>query len=656
MASRPLRLEIDELKTLRLPAVLHWDLNHFVVIKSVSRNSIDIHDPSHGHRTIPNNKVSEHFTGVALELLPTKDFEKKREVRKIKLMDFWKQTDGLRKSLFYIFLLSLILQAFSLAAPFYSQLIIDEVLTRLDINLLGTITIGFVILMILQTLTSVVRQYAGLYLGTQLNFQVASNLFHHLSRLPMAWFERRHIGDVVSRFGSTGPVQGIMTGGIIGATLNVLTFIGALTLLLIYSPLLTGIIASALLIYFGLRLALYRVMKRLAEDAIIASAKQDSIFMETIRGMQSIKLFGRESEREAVWRNKFAEAVNIGIKSSTFGIWVGVANTFIFGIANLLVMYIGASQVIAGNFTIGMLVAFLAYKGQFEGAATALVDGAIAFKMLDIHLERLADIGLEEREAGFTPPLVPTVEDPHADRFTIGPQIADFRKLRGAIDVRDLRFRYAEGEPWVLDGANFSIKPGEFIAVAGPSGGGKTTLLKLMLALHDPVEGEILIDQYSLDRLGRQALRKQTGVVMQEDQLLSGSIAENIAFFEPAPDWRQIEACAKQAVIDDDISAMPMGYQSLIGDMGTTLSGGQKQRILLARALYRKPRILLLDEGTANLDPKSEDKILEHICSMPITRICIAHRQATLEVADRILWVESGLVTEVNFSQSEQEV
>jgi ATP-binding cassette subfamily B protein RaxB len=274
--------------------------------------------------------------------------------------------------------------------------------------------------------------------------------------------------------------------------------------------------------------------------------------------------------------------------------------------------------------TVGMLIAFMAWKQQFLDKATKLIETGFDYRMLDLHLERIADIALADREVD------------HEREGLIE------RPIRGAVELRGVRFRYAETEPEVLDGVDFKIEPGEFVAITGPSGGGKTTLLKVMLGLFKASAGEVLIDGVPLDHFGTQAFRAQVGVVMQDDHLLSGSLADNICFFDSQLDLERMRSCAIMAGIDDEIMAMPMNYNTLVGDMGTTLSGGQRQRLLLARALYRQPRILFMDEGTSNLDVNKERQVNRALASLNITRIVIAHRPETIRAADRIVALEGG--------------
>ena len=636
LATRALRVELEALDRLALPAILHWDLNHFVVLKSVRGKMIEIHDPARGERRMTLAEASPHFTGVALELTPTTAFEQREEVSRMKLTDLWSRSAGIGRAILQTLILSALLQIVALGMPFYMQVVVDEVLTKFDTDLLLVLALGFGMLVLIDTVTKLLRDYVILYVGNQLSFQMVSNLFRHLMVLPLPWFEKRHIGDIVSRFSSTQPIRDLFTEGIVSALIDGVMAIATLVLIFVYSVTLGFVVVGAATLYLILRVALYRPLRNRNEDQIVAQAKEQSIFMESVRGIQSVKLFGRETERQSVWQNKFADNINAKVRLGKLQIGFDAANTLLFGLENVLVIYLGAQAVIAGELTIGMLFAFMAYKRNFIDKASALVERFIEFRILDLHLERIADIGHAEPEGGRDMPETPLKDASGEDTG-----------FKGRIALNDVSFRYAEGEPWVLRHVSLHIEPGEMVVFAGPSGQGKTTLLKVMLGLFTTEEGELLIDDQPLDRFGRRRYRSKLGAVMQEDALLSGSIADNISFFDPEQDMAQIQFCAQQAFIHADIAAMPMGYDSLIGDMGTVLSGGQKQRVLLARALYRSPQILFLDEGTANLDPATERAVLGVLGDMTVTRICVAHRAAMIDCADRIYLVQGGQVREV---------
>ncbi|KFG68767.1 peptidase domain-containing ABC transporter [Microvirga sp. BSC39] len=627
MTGRGLRLEPEQLGEIKLPCILHWDMNHFVVLKDVGARRITIHDPASGVRTLTLEEAGRHFTGIALELTPTSSFERKKETSRLSLTALWGRMPGIKRALAQALVLSGVLQLVVLAAPFYMQLAVDEAVMKGDGGLLTALALGFGLLTLIHIGADWLRSHVLLFLSGALNFQMGANLFHHLVRLPLAWFEKRHIGDLVSRFRSAEPIQRLVSEGLVAALVDGVMATLTLVMILIYSPKLAGIVVAALVLYGLLRFALYRSLRQRQEEMIEASAKEQTTFIETARAIQSIKIFGREADREALWQNRHADEIGRGIRHGRFTIGFKTANDLIYGLENVLVVYLGARAIMGNELTIGMLYAFMAYKEQFLSKATNLIETGIQYRMLDLHLDRLSDIALAERE-----------QDRHGESLIA-------RAVKGAVELKGVSFRYADTEPEVLSGVDLKVEAGEFVAVTGPSGGGKTTLLKIMLGLFKPLEGTVLIDGTPIAHVGTQAFRSQVGVVMQDDQLLSGSIAENICFFDASLDLDWMRACADVAGIDGEIMAMPMNYNTLIGDMGTTLSGGQRQRVLLARALYRRPRILFMDEGTSSLDLDKEREVNRALAELKITRIVIAHRPETIRAADRIVVLREGRVS-----------
>jgi len=625
-ATRPLRLELEDMDQLQVPTILHWDMNHFVVLKKVSKKSITIHDPAQGLRTVNMKEVSKHFTGIALELTPTKKFEPKKEVRKVPIWNFWHRIVGLKKALIQVFLMSVCLQIFALISPLYMQLVVDEVLLSRDLHLLTVLAIGFGLLMLINIGTTALRSLVVLSLSSMLSVQMGANLFRHLIRLPLPFFEKRHIGDIVSRFGSLGQIEKALTTNIVQAIVDGLMAIATLVMIFFYSPALTAVVLIALLIYGIIRCIWYRPLKSLTEEGIVAGAKENTNFMETIRGVQSIKVFGQETQRQTLWQNRYADKINAGIRLGKLNIAFSSVNSLLFGLENIIVVYLAARLVVDVKMTVGMLYAFMSYKSQFTDKAVAFIEKLIEFKMLGLHLERLGDIALEEQEAQNSGML-------------------DAPDLKGAIKLDNVSFRYNQDEPWVFQNINLTVAPGESIAIIGPSGCGKTTLMKVMMGLFQAESGKVIIDDMPLESLGHKHFREQFGAVMQDDQLLSGSIGENISFFDQNTNQAQVERCAQMAVIAQDIMAMPMNYNTLMGDMGMALSGGQKQRVLLARALYKNPKILFLDEATSHLDVALERGVNDAVSNLNITRIIIAHRPETIRSADRVfLMTPQGLV------------
>jgi ATP-binding cassette subfamily B protein RaxB len=624
LVGRALRLEPASLARLRLPAILHWDMSHFVVLKRVARNGrIVIQDPALGERRLPAAEVSNHFTGVALEVTPAVDFQPGGRIIKQRLADLIGSTRGLASPLVQALVLSVILQAYVLTGPFYMQLAVDEGVVNDDRGLLWVLAFGFGLAMLFNAVAGLLRSRILVYLQSRLAFDIGSGLFAHLLRLPLTFFERRHVGDLVSRFGSIEPIRNLLAEGLISALVDGAMAILTAGMVFLYSTRLGLVVLLALLVYAILRLTFYRMFRQRSLDLVHARARENSTFIETARAIQSIKIFNRESGRKALWSNRYAEvmATNASVERLKGGF--KAMNDVVFGVENLAVIYLGALAVLDGRMTIGMLFAFVAYKQQFVDKAVRLIEKVIEFRMLDLHLERLADITQAEPEPG-------------QDLTSYRPAPA------GRIEVRNLSFRYGPSESFVFEHVSFAIEPGDYLAIIGPSGGGKTTLMKVMLGLLEPTEGEVLIDGLPLSTFGARAFRDHVGVVMQDDQLLSGSIADNICFFDHEFDHERMRHCAELACVHDEIMRMPMSYDSLIGDMGSSLSGGQRQRILLARALYRRPRLLFMDEGTSHLDTEVEARVNAAIRGLGLTRIIIAHRPETIASASRRITMMNG--------------
>jgi ATP-binding cassette subfamily B protein RaxB len=624
--SRALRAELDELPQLQMPCILHWDMNHFVVLVSIRAGQAVIHDPARGMRRVSSEELSRHFTGVALELQPAPGFTPARERRRVTLRQLLGPVSGLKRSLAQIFALALALEAFVLFSPFFMQWAVDGALVSADRDLLMTLGLGFGLLVLIQAGTAAARSWAVLVLSATLNLQWLVNVFAHLLRLPVNWFEKRHPGDIWSRFGSVQQIQKTLTSSFIEAVLDGTLVLLTLVMMALYSLTLTLVALAAVAGYALLRWALYRPLAACSEEALVFEARQASHFLESLRGIQAIKLFNAQGDRQSRFSSLVVATMNAQIGVRKLELAFSVAHRLLFGLERVVVVWLGTLAVMDGRLSVGMLFAFFAYKETFAARVSGLIDKAVELKMLRLQGERLADIVL-------TAPEVETTQ-------------AAGREVGAGIELRDVCFTYADGEPDVLQHVNLKIEPGESVAIVGPSGCGKTTLLKLMLGIQAPTSGELLVGGLPLSRVGLRAWRDQVGVVMQDEALFSGSIADNISFFSATPDAEWAEQCARVAAVHDEITAMPMGYQTLIGDMGAALSGGQKQRILLARALYKRPKILLLDEATSSLDVDRERTVNHAVRQLALTRVIVAHRPETIASASRVVALSDGRVAQ----------
>ena len=621
-ASRPVRLELDELPLLKTPCILHWNLNHFVVLKRAGRDGIEIHDPAAGACRLSLALASRHFTGVALELMPIGGFEQAVAVPRIRLRSVLGRIVGLRGSLCQVFVLALAIEVFAVASPLFLQWVVDHALIAADRDLLLVLALGFGLLMLLRTAVTAMRGWVLMVLGASLAVQGRSNLFTHLVDLPAAYFEARHLGDVMSRFRSQDTILEAITIDAVEAVLDGLFVIVTLAIMFLFAPGLAMVVLAGAVLYGLVRWAGYLPLRRASQEAIVWESRRDSHFLETLRGIKAIKLANGQETRRAHWLNLLVETVNRQLSMQKLGVLFRSMNMLVIGTLTILVVWLGAHRVLDSAMSIGMLFAFIAYKDQFLTRVSDLIDRAVDLTMLRLHAERLADIALTAPE-----PRTPSGETRN-------------NRAPVALEARNLRFRYGDNEAWVLDGVSFVARPGETLAIVGTSGCGKTTLLKILASLLEPVSGEVLVNGEPLARLGLARWRSLIGVVMQDDQLFAGSLADNISFFAESPDLQLIEECARQAALHEQILAMPMGYHSLVGDMGTILSGGQKQRVLIARALYRRPALLLLDEATSHLDLANEEVVNTAIRALPLTRIIVAHRPETIRLADRIICLD----------------
>lgn len=622
LATRALRLEMQDFSHLRRPCILHWGLNHFVVLDKIGKTSITIHDPARGRRTVPMDEVSREFTGVALEAAPTTMFVKKDERNSLRLRDLFGNMTGLTASLSQIFLLSLGIELVALLMPIGSQIVVDEVIIAADHDLLLVVGLGLALLLIVQLTIAVARTWAIMLTSATISLQWSSSLFDHLTKLPLDYFEKRHVGDIISRFGSLSVIQKALTTDVVQAILDGVMSIGMLIMLFVYGGWLGAVAVATSAIDALVRAIAYRTYQEATDESIVNEARMQTHFIETIRGIASVKLLGLRDNRRAVWINHFVDTLNARLRLQRLDLVFARANELLFGADRLILLILGARMVMNNSMTLGMLVAFLAYKDQFAMRVASLVTSGFQLRMLNVQTSRLADI-------------VKTEAEPETD----GGHNVVARSSGSAAGLRTvgLSLRYSDSEPWVFRNVSIDIPGGSCVAITGPSGCGKTSLLKMLMGLLTPSEGAIFIDDADIRTLGMAAYRSRLAGVLQSDGLFAGSISENICGFDANPDPAWIEECAARAAILDDIRRMPMNFETLVGDMGSALSGGQAQRIVMARALYRKPEILLLDEATSHLDEANEAVIANALRELRMTRVIVAHRPATIAHADIVL-------------------
>lgn len=619
LASRCLSLELHELNSLKIPCILHWDFNHFVVLVGVKQNRVILHDPARGRRTINLEEMSQYFTGIALEVWPGSTFTEEPESHHFSLKALAAKVHGLKGTLAKIFFYSLIIESINLLIPIGTQLALDHAIPAADVGLLTLICIGLLLFTFLRLALSALRSWSSLLMTTLINVQWQSGLFSHLLRLPLSYFERRKLGDIQSRFGSLNTLRETFTSSIVGALIDGTMLIGVVIMMALYGGWLTGVVMCFTALYVLIRLMTYSTYRELSEEILVRDARTRSYFMETLYGIATIKMQGFSERRSIHWLNLEIDTINTEIKITKMDLLFGGVNSLITACEQIAMLWLGSRLIIDNDITIGMFIAFGVFREQFADRVWSLTNFLTKLRMMHLHNERVADIALN------------TQEKKKPDR-----EILKTMKPV-ALEINALSYRYDDHSAAVFRGLSFQVLAGESVAITGPSGAGKTTLMRVLCGLFEPQTGSVMIDGNDIQQLGLNNYRKIIGCVMQDDKLFSGSIRENICGFDENADYEWMEECARASFIHGAIVKMPMGYDTLVGELGEGLSGGQKQRIFIARALYRKPGILFMDEATSALDEESETYVNQAIKKLNITRIIIAHRQSTIASVERVI-------------------
>ncbi|HAV8674644.1 TPA: peptidase domain-containing ABC transporter [Escherichia coli] len=619
MVTRALSLELDELGALKMPCILHWDFSHFVVLVSVKRNRYVLHDPARGRRYLGREEMSRYFTGIALEVWPGSEFQAETQQTRISLRSLINSIYGIKRTLAKIFCLSVVIEAINLVMPVGTQLVMDHAIPAGDRGLLTLISAGLMFFILLRAAVSMLRAWSSLVMSTLINVQWQSGLFDHLLRLPLAFFERRKLGDIQSRFDSLDTLRATFTTSVIGLIMDSIMVVGVFVMMLLYGGYLTWIVLCFTTIYIFIRLVTYGNYRQISEECLVREARAASYFMETLYGIATVKIQGMVGIRGAYWLNMKIDAINSGIKLTRMDLLFGGITTFVTACDQVVILWLGAGLVIDNQMTIGMFVAFSSFRGQFSERVTSLTSFLLQLKIMSLHNERIADIALHEKE-----------EKKHEIEI-----VAHMGPI--SLETNDLSYRYDSQSAPIFSALSLSVAPGESVAITGASGAGKTTLMKVLCGLFEPDSGRVLINGIDIRQMGINNYHRMIACVMQDDRLFSGSIRENICGFAEEMDEEWMVECARASHIHDVIMNMPMGYETLIGELGEGLSGGQKQRIFIARALYRKPGILFMDEATSALDSESEHFVNVAIKNMNITRVIIAHRETTLKTVDRVI-------------------
>lgn len=617
LRGRAVSIEPDELRCLKLPAVLHWDMDHFVVLKKVSQSGITIHDPAVGIRKYKNREIGIHLTGVALELQPTQDFEAKESKSGLTLGQLFAGLSLNSRDIGQIFLVTLFIQLLTLLNPLYLQLVIDQGLGNSDFDLIFALAFLFVLLILLKTVLSHIRGLHLLQFGNHIGFELVGSLGRHLISLPLSYFERREMGDILSRFGSLENIRRLATQEMITILVDGAFSVITLILLYIYHPALASIVLGFVCFNLGVRLLYVNVERDLRKESLVVGARQQSRFMENVRSILTTKVNSIEDSRHGLWESAYIDQVNTGFRLENLQLILSSTQALTFGIENILIILLGSATVIEGSISLGQLMSFMYLKQHFASSVLAMLPKYIEIKMISVELERVSDITQERPE-------------PPPDSVQLyKPSLAE------DICLLNVSFCYRGSSQPIIQKFNATIPAGKITAVSGESGSGKTTLLKILLGLETPHEGSISIGSTDLNEYSPNSMRKACSALLHGDGLLAGDLAYNIHLDQKPNDWQAMEEVCEFVGLRELIHALPLGFATEVGEMGNVFSAGQVQRILLARALYRSPELLILDESLSHLDTEAAIQLLNSIKGKGITTVLVTHDRDLLNCCDK---------------------
>lgn len=619
LRGRALKFDLHDLKNLKLPAILHWNMDHFVVVKKIGRRSITVHDPAAGIKQYTIRELGFHLTGIALEFSPTANFKKNKKTSNIPIARLFKDIEFTSRNVAQIFIMTLVIQLLALLNPLYLQLVIDQGLIKGDAELVLMLGLVFAVVILLK---SAVVHLRGMYLlqfGNRIGFQLLGNSAHHLLSLPSDFFSRREMGDIVSRFGSLDNIRKLITQEMITVVVDGIFSVITLAMLFLYSPLLASVVLSIVSLVVIVRLGSISHERNLRKLSLITYAKQQTKFMENIRSIRTSKVNGIELDRLSEWETDLVGQLNSSFGLESFHISLGTFQSIVLGIENIVVIYLGANAVIGSSMTLGQLMSFIFLKQHFSSSVFAMLPKLSELRMLNLEVERVSDFLATPKES--------TAAENSFISFSAGKKI----------EFRNLSIFYPGSTVPLTDNLNFEIETGQCIALTGSSGCGKSTLLKTLLKLEPNYRGEIIIGGHTLEKMSRHELRAQVSAVMHDDVLLSGDLAYNINLGIGTADHEKLTRLCAELGINELIESLPLGLCTEVGELGNLLSAGQMQRILLARALYRSPKLLLLDESLSHLNHEAAAQLLHVLKKSGATIILVTHDARLISLTDKEL-------------------
>lgn len=626
LRARGVQADLGDLRHLPRGSILHWQFHHFVVFERTTRNGIRVVDPAHGRRAVRMDELRRAYTGVAVVFEPTERFDRGGSRAK-GTYRYLRPISGQSRNLSRVIATSLVIRLAALALPLLTALVVDEIVPHGDRQLLLAVTVGIVAVIGYQFLSGFLRGNLLLELRTRLDMGLTMGFVDHLVKLPYTFFLRRSSGDLMMRLESNSAVRDILTTGTMSGLLDGSFASLYLILLFFVSPVLAIAVLVIAFIEIATMVLSWRRSQRLMSETLQAQADTQSYAYELLAGIETLKASGAEHRAADHWSGLFVDQVNRELARGRLTAAIEAVMSTLRIASPLAILMIGALQVLAGSLSLGTMLAAAALAAGFLDPLATLITNGLQLQQLRSYMERLNDVLDAPREQQ-------------------GEKVRPAPRLTGQIRARQVSFSYGPLAPTVVSNVSLDIEPGQHIGIAGRSGSGKSTLAHLLLGLYRPTSGRIEFDGQDLAGLDAGSVRRQLGIVTQRPYLFGSSIRENIALTNPRLPLQAVAQAAQLACIDDDITAMPMGYDTLLHDGGASVSGGQRQRLALARALVHRPSILLLDEATSELDTVTEQRIYANLEAMSATTIVIAHRLSTIRNTDVILVMDEGRIAE----------